>query len=99
MCEEAFNKLKHWLTTALILALTKKGLGYVIYCSASSLGLGFVLMQLYHVITNGSNQLKAHEKNYPTHDLKLADVFFALKIWRHYLYGERLEVFSDHKSL
>ena len=46
-----------------------------------------------------SRQLKIHEKNYPTHDLELATVVFALKIWRHYLYGEKFEVFSDHKSL
>ena len=40
-----------------------------------------------------------HERNYPTHDMELAAIVFALKIWRHYLYGEQFEVFSDHKSL
>ena len=51
------------------------------------------------MIAYGSRQLKTHEQNYPTHDLELAAVIFALKSWRHYLYGERFEVFSDHKSL
>ena len=51
------------------------------------------------MVAYGSRQLKIHEKNYPTHDLELAAMIFALKIWRHYLYGERFEVFSDHKSL
>ena len=56
-------------------------------------------MQGRKVIAHGSRQLKIHEKNYPTHDLELAAVIFALKIWRHYLYGERFELYSDHKSL
>ena len=51
------------------------------------------------MVAYGSRQLKIHEKNYPAHDLELAAVIFALKIWMHYLYGERFEVFSDHKSL
>ena len=51
------------------------------------------------MITNGSRQLKVHKKNYPTHDLELAMIVFALKIWRHYLYGEKFDLFSDHKSL
>ena len=46
-----------------------------------------------------SRQLKNHEQNYPTHDMELAEIVFALKIWRHYLYGEQFEIFSDHKSL
>ena len=56
-------------------------------------------MQEEHVVAYASRQLKQHEKNYPTYDLELAAVVFALKIWRHYLYGERFEVYSDHKSL
>lgn len=56
-------------------------------------------MQKDHVIAFASRQLKIHERNYPTHDLELAAVVFALKIWRHYLYGEKFEVFTDHKSL
>lgn len=62
-------------------------------------GLGCALMHGGRVVAYGSRQLKVHEQNYPTHDLELAAVVFALKIWRHYLYGERFEVFSDHRSL
>ena len=98
-CDEAFNELKKRLTTAHILVLPERGRNYVIYCDASSLGLGCVLMQEGHVIAYGSRQLKVHEKNYPTHDFELAAVIFALKLWRHYLNGEKFEVFSDHKSL
>ncbi|MGI4568745.1 Ty3/Gypsy family RNase HI domain-containing protein, partial [Klebsiella pneumoniae] len=60
---------------------------------------GYVLMELGKVVAYGSRQLKVHERNYPTHDLELGAVVFALKCWRHYLYGEKFEVFSDHKSL
>ena len=69
------------------------------YYDASKDGLGCVLMQFGRVVAYGSKQLKNHEQNYPTHDLELAAIVFALKIWHHYLYGEKLEVFSDHKSL
>ena len=68
------------------------------YCDASSAGLGCVLMQSGRVVAYGSCQLKNHEQNYPTHDLELAAVVFALKIWCHYLYGEEFEVYSEHKS-
>ena len=56
-------------------------------------------MQHGHVIVYASRQLKRHEKNYPTHDLKLAAVIFALKIWRHYLLGDQVLIYTDHKSL
>ena len=69
------------------------------YCDASRGGLGCVLMQSGRVVAYGSRQLKSHEQNYPTHDMELAVVVFALKIWRHYLYGEQFEVYSYHKSL
>ena len=69
------------------------------YYDASNDGLGCVLMQSGRVVAYGYRQLKNHEQNYPTHDLELAAIVFALKIWRHYLYGEQFEVFSDHKSL
>ena len=69
------------------------------YTDASYQGLGCVLMQDGKVVAYGSRQLKDHERNYPTHDLELAAVVFALKIWRHYLYGEKFQVFTDHKSL
>ncbi|XP_050373418.1 uncharacterized protein LOC126791060, partial [Argentina anserina] len=98
-CEEAFSKLKTRLTTAPVLTIPSSGGGYVIYSDASFQGLGCVLMQHGGVVAYGSRQLKIHEKNYPTHDLELAAVVFALKIWRHYLYGEKFQLFSDHKSL
>nr|GEX59100.1 putative reverse transcriptase domain-containing protein [Tanacetum cinerariifolium] len=69
------------------------------YCDASIKGLGVVLMQRDKVISYASRQLKIHEKNYTTHDLELGAVVFALKIWRHYLYGTKCMVFTDHKSL
>ncbi|KAI3686970.1 hypothetical protein L1987_80660 [Smallanthus sonchifolius] len=86
-------------------ALTHKGKTYewnddlVIYCDASNQGLGCVLMQRGKVIAYASRQLKIHEKNYTTHDFELGAVVFALKIWRHYLYGTKCVVFTDHKSL
>ena len=62
------------------------------------MGLGYVLMQYGKVVAYASRKLKIHERNYPTHDLELAAIVFALKIWRCYLYGEQFEVYSDHKS-
>ncbi|RHN78856.1 putative nucleotidyltransferase, Ribonuclease H [Medicago truncatula] len=98
-CENSFGELKKRLTTAPVLILPKSDEPFVVYCDASKLGLGGVLMQEGKVVAYASRQLRVHEKNYPTHDLELAAVFFVLKIWRHYLYGSRFEVFSDHKSL
>lgn len=91
--------LKGKLTTAPILAIPNGLGGYKVYTDASKNGLGRVLMQHERVITYGSRQLKRHEQNYPTHDLELAAVVFALKVWRHYLYGEKFEIFTGHKSL
>ena len=98
-CEESFQKLKMLLTTTPVLIIPERGIGYTVYCDASKEGMGIVLMQLGKVVAYGSRQLKDHERNYPTHDLELGAVVFALKCWRHYLYGEKFEVFSDHKSL
>ena len=75
------------------------GRDYTVYSDASRIGLGCVLMQDGKVVAYAFRQLKLHEKNYPTHDLELAVVVFALKIWRHYLYGEKCRIFTDHKSL
>nr|GEU43001.1 reverse transcriptase domain-containing protein [Tanacetum cinerariifolium] len=72
---------------------------FIFYCDASHKGLGAVLMQNEKVIAYASRQLKIHEKNYTTHDLKLEDMVFALKMWRHYIYGTRCTIFIDHKSL
>ena len=98
-CEKSFQELKVRLTTAPVLIFSERGLGYAVYCDASRVSLCCVLMQEWKVVAFSSRQLKIHEKNYPTHDIELAAVIFALKIWRHYLYGERFEAFSDHKSL
>ena len=73
--------------------------GYVIYCDASEVCLSFVVMQRHKVISNASRKLKVPEKNYPTHDLELEAMVFALKIWRHYLYRVHVDVFTDHRSL
>ena len=98
-CEESFVELKKRLTSAPVLILPNLGESFVVYCDASKMGLGGVLMQNGKVVAYASRQLRIHEKNYPTHDLELAAVVFVLKMWRHYLYGSRFEVFSDHKSL
>ena len=98
-CEKAFQELKRRLTIALILIVPDKGQGYTVYYDASKVGLGCVLMQSRRVVAYGSCQLKNHEQNYPTYDMELVAIVFALKIWRHYLYGEQFEVYSDHKSL
>ncbi|GKD73491.1 putative reverse transcriptase domain-containing protein [Tanacetum coccineum] len=71
----------------------------MVYCDASHKGLGAVLMQNEKVKAYASSQLKVHEKNYTRHDLELSEVVFALKMWRHYLYGMKYVVFTDHKSL
>jgi hypothetical protein len=98
-CEANFQELKRRLTTAPILILPDPLETFVVYCDASLLGLGGVLMQKGQVVAYASRQLKVHERNYPTHDLELAAVVFVLKLWRHYLFGSRFDVFSDHKSL
>nr|GEU94645.1 hypothetical protein [Tanacetum cinerariifolium] len=83
--------------SALILALPEGSENFVVYCDALHKGLGAVLMQKEKVIAYASRQLKVHEKNYTTHNLELGAVVFALKIWRHYLYGKKCVVFIDHK--
>ncbi|GJW74433.1 putative reverse transcriptase domain-containing protein [Tanacetum coccineum] len=97
--EAAFQLLKQKLCSAPILALPEGSKDFVAYCDSSNKGLGAVLMQREKVISYASRQLKIHEKNYTTHDLELGAVVFALKIWRHYLYGTKCTVFTDHKSL
>ncbi|GKF49790.1 putative reverse transcriptase domain-containing protein, partial [Tanacetum coccineum] len=97
--ETAFQTLKQKLCSAPILALPKGSENFVVYCDASHKGLGVVLMQKEKVIAYASRQLKIHEKNYTTHDLELGAMVFALKMWRHYLYGTKCVVYTDHKSL
>ncbi|GJY53333.1 putative reverse transcriptase domain-containing protein [Tanacetum coccineum] len=96
--ENAFQLIKQKLCSAPILALPEGSEDFVVYCDASHKGLGVVLMQREKVIAYASRQLKVYEKNYTTHDLELGSVVFALKLWRHYLYGTRCTVFTDHKS-
>ncbi|WMV13766.1 hypothetical protein MTR67_007151, partial [Solanum verrucosum] len=95
----SFQELKDKLTSAPVLTLPEGLEGYAVYCDASGVGLGCVLMQHGKVIAYASRKLRKHEKNYPTHDLELATVVHALKIWRHYLYGVQVDIFTDHKSL
>ena len=98
-CQESFEKLKAFLIEAPVLTQPTYGKEYVIFSDASLNGLRWVLMQEGEVVVYASRQLKPHEKNYPTHDLELAAIVFALKIWRHYLYGEKCFIYTDHKSL
>jgi ribonuclease HI len=98
-CQESFEMLKQKLTTALVLVLLDVHKPFSVCCDASYTGLGCVLMQEGKVVAYSSRQLKVHEKNYPTHDLELAAVVHALKTWRHYLYGQKCDIYTDHKSL
>ncbi|WVZ89005.1 hypothetical protein U9M48_035469 [Paspalum notatum var. saurae] len=97
--QAAFDELKKRLTTAPVLTLLDQQKKFIIYCDASRDGLGCVLMQEGKVIAYVSRQLRKHEVNYPTHDLKLTTVVHALKIWHHYLFGQRCEIYTDYKSL
>nr|GEV58516.1 putative reverse transcriptase domain-containing protein [Tanacetum cinerariifolium] len=72
---------------------------FVVYCDASLKVYGAVLMQRENVIVYASRQLKVHEENYTTHDLEFGAIVFALRLWRHYLYGTKCVIFTDHKSL
>ena len=97
--EKSFQELKQKLTTTPMLVLPNPSGPFKVYYDASGRGLRCVLMQNQNVVAYASRQLKPHEVNYLSHDLELVAVVFALKIWRHYLYGVRFEVFSDYKSL
>ncbi|GJW62967.1 reverse transcriptase domain-containing protein [Tanacetum coccineum] len=98
--EYTFQTLKDKLCNAPVLALPDGSKFFVVYCDASGIGLGYMLMQRGKVIAYASRQLKIHKNNYTTHDLELGAVVFALKIWRHYLYGTKsrrwIELFSDY---
>src|ERR1041384_4322913 len=98
-CQESFQALKDKLTSPPVLSPPDTLKDFVIYYDASRQGLGCVLMQERKVISYGSRQLRAHEDKYPTHDLELAAIIYALKLWRHYLIGNRCELFTDHQSL
>jgi hypothetical protein len=97
--DASFQELKKRLTTALILVMLDLEKPFSIYCDMSGQGLGCVFMQDGRVVAYASRRLGKQEVNYPTHDLELATVVHALKIWRHYLMGKRCEIYTDHKSL
>jgi hypothetical protein len=98
-CQASFEELRKRLTSAPVLTLPDITRSFDIYCDASRSSLGCMLMQDGKVVSYASQQLKKHEENYPTHDLELAVVVHALKIWRHYIIGHRCEIYTDHKSL
>jgi ribonuclease HI len=97
-CQESFDQLKKILMSPPMLVMPDLQKGFDIYCDECGQGLGCVLMQEGHVIAYASRQLRKHELNYPTHDLELAAVVHALKIWRHYIMGTKCQVYTDHKS-
>jgi len=98
-CEEAFHKLRTLLTSAPVLAQPDIEKPFDVFCDASGIGVGCVLMQECRVIAYASRQLRKHEINYPTHDLELAAVVHAFKIWRHCLLGNLCNIYTVHKSL
>jgi hypothetical protein len=98
-CDKAFDTLRQHLTSAPVLVQPDNSKPFEVFCDASSTGLGCVLMEKGGVIAYASQALRPHEINYPTHDLELAVVVHTLKIWRHYLMGNRCNVFTNHNSL
>jgi hypothetical protein len=98
-CEAAFHTLWELLSTTPVLAQPDIKKPFDVFCDASKTGLGCILMQDGRVIAYASCQLRKHEVNYLTHDLELAAIVQALKIWRHYLHGNVCNIFIDHKSL
>jgi hypothetical protein len=98
-CQASFEELRKCLTSVQVLVLPNPTKKFDIYCDASLGELGCVLMQEGQIVCYASRQLRKHQENYPTHDLELATVVHALKIWRHYLIGHRCEIYCDHKSL
>jgi hypothetical protein len=97
-CQASFEELEKRLTTTPVLIMSDIHKGFDVYCDASRHGLGCVLMQEGKVVAYASRQSRKHEQNYPTHDLELAVVVHALKIWRHYMIGNKCQIFTDHKS-
>jgi hypothetical protein len=97
--KDAFHTIRDHLTTATVLAQPNVSKPFNICCDALGIGLGCVLMQDNRVIAYASRALRAHEQNYPTHDLELAAFIHALKIWRHHLMGTKCHIYTDHNSL
>jgi hypothetical protein len=98
-CDEAFKHLKKLLTTSPVVAQPDTTKSFDVYCDASGTSLGGVLMQEGRVISYSSRQLRRHQVHYPTHDLELAAVVMALQTWHHYLVGNVVHIYTDHKSL
>jgi hypothetical protein len=98
-CEDAFHTLRQHLTTTPVLAQPDNNKPFDVYCDASDTRLGCVLMQDNRVVAYSSRALRPHEQNYASHDLELAAVVHALKMWRNYLMGARCNIYTDHKSL
>jgi hypothetical protein len=98
-CQDSFDQLKERLMSPPVLVMPDLQKGFDIYCDACGQGLVCVIMQEGHVIAYASCQLRKNELNYPTHDLELACVVHALKIWRHYIMGTKCQVYTDHKCL
>jgi hypothetical protein len=98
-CDTAFIELKRLLTSAPILRVSDMGKDFTVCTDALNQGLGVVLIQEGGVIAYASRNLKQHEELYATHDLELATVILALKLWRHYLVGQNFELKTDHESL
>jgi hypothetical protein len=98
-CEKTFLTLKKLLTTVSVLAQFNIEKPFDVYYDASGTGIGGVLMQDGHAIAYASWQLRCHEEHYPTHDLELLTVVHTLKVWRHYLLGNLVHIYTDHKSM
>jgi hypothetical protein len=98
-CDKTFHTLREHLTSAPVLTQPDMSKAFEVFCDASGTGLGCVLMQENRVVAYASLALRPHEKNYSTHDLELAAVVHALKLWRYYLMGNRCNIYTDHKSL
>ncbi len=98
-CEDSFQRLKRALTKTPVLTFPNGNKVFTIYTDACGTGLGAVLMQEGKVVCYGGKQLRVQEKNHPTLDLELAAIVFTLKTWRHYLLGEKFDLYIDRKSL
>lgn len=98
-CDHVFVSLTERLTRTPVLIIPENNVEMIVYTDAYGTGLGVVLVQNQKVVSYASRKLKPHEKRFPTHDLELAAIDFTLKLWIHYLLGERFELFTDHQSL
>ena len=82
-----------------MLTIPVQGERFVVFTNARGIGLGCVLMQHWKAVSYDSRQIKSPARRCLTHDLELAAIVFTLKVWRHYLFGEHVELYTDHKSL